>query len=249
MSKSKSALVLTPKEKRRLSLALVAAFSVPVIDDVEDFVWEAVFHYVKGLELYDPYTRGRTKELFDVVAPGGRGWSLKTLVCANLDVGSRFEFVIQRADIFAKAAALGFDELARNSDPEHLGAALIRHWNNKFELDASEQGVKDAREAILVKRKDRKKFVYVEVPCSILKEAEFTWHWTERKGLAGKGLQGSKGGQVRLKWYYGQKQLFEVRTIPPEAYTFTLAWTRRSMGEFIAALSSKRRARASDAKA
>jgi hypothetical protein len=95
---------LTQVEKARLRLTLAAAFTVPIIDDVEDFVWEAVFHHVKNIRLPDPITEGRTKLLFDAVASDGRGWSLKTLLWNQHLPGSNFEFVIQRADVFKKAA-------------------------------------------------------------------------------------------------------------------------------------------------
>lgn len=225
---------LTNEEKTRLAAGLRAAFMVPIIDDVEDFVWEAVFHYVKGLELYDPYSVGRNKQLFDVVAKDGRGWSLKTLVCSSLDAGSKFEFVIQRADIFKKAELLGFDELSRNSDAADLGAALIRHWNAKFMTDAEAQDVTDPRLVVLLKRRDRKRFTYVEKTYHPFDEGQFQWKWTAKKdGGDGAGLQGSLDGRVRLKWYFGQKQLFEVCTVPNEAYTFDLAWTPKTLDEFV----------------
>lgn len=225
---------LSESEKTRLSAALLASFSVPIIDDVEDFVWEAVFHYAKQLSLYDPYTVGRTKQLFDVVdRKTSRGWSLKTLLC-SAGVGAKFEFVIQRADIFKKAELLGYTELSRSSDAADLGAALIKHWNAKFEIDSLAQGVKDPRLVVLLKSRDRKQFTYIETPYSRFDEKEFTWKWAaDKSGANGAGLQGTKGGVVRLKWYYGQKQLFEVCTVPKEAYTFKLDWTRKSMEEFV----------------
>ena len=233
---------LSAEEKKRLAAGLTAAFVTPIIDDVEDFVWEAVFHYVKGIKLYDPYTVGRTKQLFDAVGPGGCSWSLKTLVWPSLEVGSKFEFVIQRADIFKKAELLGFSELSRQSSAADLGAALIRHWNAKFDIDSEAQKVKDPRLAVLLKQRDRKRFTYIETPYERLNEKEFTWKWTETKeGTEGAGLQGTKNGAVRLKWYFGQKQLFEVCTIPAEAYTFTLDWARMSLPDFVTLLSSPSR--------
>ena len=124
---------LTDGEKARVRAGLLAAFTVPLIDDVEDYVWEAIFHHVKGIRLVDPITEGRTKQLFDAVAPDGRGWSLKTY-WPNQAVGSSFEFVIQRADVFKKAVELGFKSgLTAKSVPNDLGKALVRHWNAKFQ--------------------------------------------------------------------------------------------------------------------
>jgi hypothetical protein len=64
---------LTKAEKTRLHESLEAAFTIPLIDDVEDFVWEAVFHYVKEIPLPDPIAEGHSKKLFDAVVPDGRG--------------------------------------------------------------------------------------------------------------------------------------------------------------------------------
>ncbi len=137
---------LTDAEKNRLLASLQAAFTIPLIDDVEDFVWEAVFHYVKEIRLPDPIVEGRTKRLFDAVAPDGRGWSLKTLVRSNFSPGIRFEFVIQRANIFQKAPILGFPEGLNASSPvANLGRALIRHWNQKHLGDCRVQKLTDPR--------------------------------------------------------------------------------------------------------
>ena len=222
---------LTDAEKTRLRAGLEAAFTVPIIDDVEDFVWEAVFHHVKGLRLPDPILQGRTKQLFDAVAPDGRGWSLKTLLWARHTPGSSFEFVIQRADIFKKGAALGFPNgLTAKSQVAELGAALIRHWNAKFETDSRAQKVTDPRIVILLKNATRKRFVYVEFAYPSLNEKDYTWRWTREDGF---GLQGIKDGQVRFKWYHGQKQFFQVYQIPREAYAFDLDWQRASLGDFV----------------
>ncbi len=222
---------LAPDEQARLRAGLEAAFTVPIIDDVEDFVWEAVFHYVKNLDLPDPITVGRTKQLFDAVAPTGTGWSLKTLVWNRLSPDSSFEFVIQRADIFKKAKSLGFaDGLNPNSDVKKLGTALIRHWNLKFQTDRDAQKVKNPRITILLKNTARRRFVYVELGYPPLVEKDYTWRWSKEDGL---GLQGLKDGQVRLKWYHGQKQLFQVYRIPEKAYSFDLNWRRASLSDFV----------------
>ncbi len=124
---------LTEAEQAKLRDGLLAAYLVPLIDDVEDYVWEAIFHHVKGIKLADPITEGRNKQLFDAVAPDGRGWSLKTLVWANQTVGSNFEFVIQRADVFKKAVELGFKKgLTAKSFPNNLGKALCEALERKI---------------------------------------------------------------------------------------------------------------------
>lgn len=189
---------LANEERSRLRAGLEAAYTVPIIDDVEDFVWEAIFHYVKNLNLPDPIEDGRTKRLFDAVASDGHGWSLKTLVRNRLIPGSSFEFVIQRADIFKKATLLGFAKgLNARSDVQELGAALIRHWNAKFQADQVAQGVKDPRIAILLKNSARKKFVYVEFAYPPLDETHYTWRWAKEDGLGLKGFRNGVNTEVR----------------------------------------------------
>jgi hypothetical protein len=222
---------LTEAEKTKLRDGLLAAYSVPLIDDVVGYVWEAIFHHVKGIKLADPITEGRNKQLFDAVAADGRGWSLKTLVWANQTVGFNFEFVIQRADIFKKAVELGFKKgLNAKSTPNSLGKALVRHWNAKFKRDSKAQKVSDPRVCILMKDLARKNFTYVEFGYPSLNENDYTWAWSKQDGL---GLKGSKNGVTRFKWYHGQKQLFEVFQIPKEAYKLQVDWKRRTLTDFV----------------
>jgi hypothetical protein len=222
---------LAKAEKARLRSGLQAAFEIPIIDDVEDYVWEAVFHHVKNIPLKNPITQGRTKELFDAVAADGRGWSLKTLLCSNQEIGSNFEFIIQRADIFKKANDLGFPGgLHAQSAPNRLGKALVRHWNAKFQKDSKTQGVTDPRICILLKNRSRKDFTYVEFAYPALDENDFRWSWSKKDGL---GLKGFRQERVRLKWYHGQKQLFEVFQIPNKAYKFHLDWKRAELEDFM----------------
>ncbi|MFH7028647.1 MAG: hypothetical protein ACHBN1_25450 [Heteroscytonema crispum UTEX LB 1556] len=222
---------LTGVEKARLRAGLEAAFTIPIIDDVEDFVWEALFHYVKNIPLPDPITQGRTKQLFDAVASDGRGWSLKTLVSRNFTVGSSFEFVIQRANIFQKAAQLGFPEgLNSSSDIANLGAALIRHWNEKHQRDCIAQNVTDPPIVILLKNRLRKRLAYVEFAYPILQEADYRWRWSREGGF---GLQGWKDEQVHLKWYPSGTQLFQVFQMPENAYYFELEWQKATLSNFV----------------
>lgn len=226
---------LTEEEKARLQESIRAALAIPFIDDVEDFVWEAIFHYVKGLRLPDPIREGRSKRLFDAISPDGTGWSLKALLWTRLEPGDSFEFVIQRADIFKKADKLGFPEgLNHSSPPEALGQALVRHWNQKARADARAQGVSAPRLAVLLKSPSRRRFVYMEFPYPPLDERQFQWRWSREDHL---GLQGLRGGKVRLKWYHGQKQLFQVYEIPAEAFRFDLEWERLEIPSLLEALS------------
>ncbi|NJN94495.1 MAG: hypothetical protein HC875_10575 [Anaerolineales bacterium] len=69
---------LNDEEKKRLAEGIRAAFAVPFIDDVEDFIWEAIFAYAKGIETTDPLNNIRSKRLFDVIDKEHKiGWSVK----------------------------------------------------------------------------------------------------------------------------------------------------------------------------
>ena len=110
---------------------------------------------------------------------------------ANHNANSQFEFVIQRADIFTKAASLGFSNgLSIHSDPRDLGRALVRHWNQKLLGDALLQKVTDPRFAILIKNRSRTEFLYTESGYEPLDETDFDWRWTV--GSIGVGLQAWK---------------------------------------------------------
>lgn len=100
--------MLTNEEIERLKQGIIATIASPVIGSIEDYAWEAIFHYVKSLPMLDPAS-GRSKLLYDAVdRENAIGWSLKSLQKSNLLVGSSFLFVIQRADVIKKADLLGF---------------------------------------------------------------------------------------------------------------------------------------------
>jgi len=52
------------QQTERLRWAITAALSSPLLDDIQGFAWEAVFHFAKELPLRDPL-RGKHKRLFD----------------------------------------------------------------------------------------------------------------------------------------------------------------------------------------
>jgi hypothetical protein len=225
------------EEKQRLAEGLATAYRIPFIDDVEDYVFEAILCHMKRLSLVDTIEVGRNKLLFDVVAPDGRGWSAKTLMVAPgvITPGGRFELVIQRASIFGKAAALGFpDGLSLESPVENLGKALIEHWNQKFNADSIEQKVTDPRIAILLKDRTRRNFGFLEARYPPFEANNYRWAWS--KG-AGKGLQGSDDEGLCFKWYPNQAQFFEVFTVPADAAFFEVRWSRLTMDELIARVS------------
>lgn len=225
---------LSAHQERRLATAIAVCFASPFIDDLEDFIWEAAFHYVKGLPVPNPLVEGRTKRLFDAVDQAKHiGWSLKAVQWGNLAAGTQFELVIQRADIFKKAVALGFAKLDATSPPEDLGRALIRHWNEKVVGDGKYQGVTDARVGILLKDNARKNFVLVESSYPPFNEEAFAWKWTNATAT---GLQGFSDGRLKLRWYPNQKQLFEVFHIPDQATRVSISPARIDADEFVEAV-------------
>jgi hypothetical protein len=112
--------MLTENEIGRLRNAIVATIASPVIGSIEDYTWEAIFHYVKDIPLSDP-ALGRSKLLYDAVDIRTKsGWSLKSLQLNNIKPGNTYFFVIQRADVIKKAVQLGFPSLAEGSSPQEL---------------------------------------------------------------------------------------------------------------------------------
>lgn len=211
--------MLTDNEIDRLRQAIVATVASPVIGSIEDYAWEAIFHYVKDIPLSDP-ALGRSKLLYDAVNVVTKtGWSLKSLQLNNLTIGNTFLFVIQRADIIKKAEQLGFPGLTERSSPQELGTAIIQHWNDKIIMSQSLQGVVNSYEGILLKTIRGNKYIYAQYLLNPLDPTTFSWAWTvDRKtGINGVGLQGSVAGKTELVWYKNQKQLFKARTIPLEA--------------------------------
>lgn len=226
--------MLSIEEQSRLEKALLATVAIPVVGSIEDYTWEAMFHYVKNISLNDP-ALGRKKLLHDAVDLKSQvGWSFKTLQVSNLEVSSSFSFVIQRADIFKKAELLGFDRLTENSEESILGEALVKHWNQKLSFDKTEQNVIDSYEVILLKTIQGTEYVYIEYPLQLLDPNDFTWSWTTTKdGKRGAGLQGKINDEVNLVWYKNQKQLFKRRIIPSNSVRIQISRTRLNFDEYI----------------
>lgn len=227
--------MLTENEIERLKQAIIATVASPVIGSIEDYAWEAIFHYVKDIPLTDP-TLGRSKLLYDAVNFLTKtGWSLKSLQLSNLKISSTFFFVIQRADVISKADQLGFPGLTELSPPEQLGAAIIQHWNEKLITNQSLQGVENSYESILLKTIKGNEYVYCEYPLYPLDPTTFNWAWTVNKktGKSGAGLQGSAGDKIELVWYKNQKQLFKARIIPSEAVRINIERTRLNPENYV----------------
>jgi len=227
--------VLTENEIERLRQAIVATIASPVIGSIEDYTWEAIFHYVKDISLSDP-ALGRSKLLYDAVdTVTATGWSLKSLQLNSLTTVNTFLFVIQRADIVKKAAQLGFPGLTEQSSPADLGAAIIQHWNEKIISSQVAQGVVNSYEGILLKTIRGFEYTYCEFPLTPFNPNAFSWAWTVDRstGRSGAGLQGSISGQIELVWYKNQKQLFRARTIPSEAVHIRVERTRLTLDRYV----------------
>lgn len=209
---------LSPVEKTRLQRAVRAALSVPFIAGVEGYVWEAIFHYVKGLALPNPHTGKRKKLLFDAVNANTRiGWSLKA-VQKSPDSSPSFELVIQRADILKKKETLGFPRLTLKSSTAELGRAILAHWNKKIDDDMKKQRVDSPRIAVLLKSSNHRRYALLEQDLHKFTPNELTWSWTDatRTGLQAR----RKDNSVALRWYPNQKQLFESFSLSAECYRF-----------------------------
>ncbi|MEH2060013.1 MAG: hypothetical protein V7K97_28425 [Nostoc sp.] len=227
--------MLTDNEIERLSQAIIATIASPVIGSIEDYTWEAIFHYVKHIPLSDP-ALGRSKLLYDAVnLITQTGWSLKSLQLNSLNIANPFFFVIQRADVIKKAVQLGFPGLTEQSLPNELGAAIIQHWNEKIILNQAVQGVINSYEGILLKTIKGYEYIYCEFPLNPLDPNTFSWAWTVDRttGGSGVGLQGSVAGKIELVWYKNQKQLFRARTIPIQAVRITVARTRLTLDRYV----------------
>lgn len=228
---------LSSAELIRMQEGITAAYSIPFIDDIEDFIWEAIFAYVRNVSIVDPFTETRNKKLFDLVDVRRKiGWSAKTL-STNVAHGGDFEVVIQRANIFKKAAELGFEPLSTSSKPALLGKALMKHWlDYKVKADMASQGVTDPRVCVLLKSKNRQRFTFVEQPLEMMKASDLEWRWTD---ASKSGLQGWCGDQLKFRWYHGQTQFFEIFKVPANAPVITLQPKRLPLAKVIEILQAE----------
>jgi hypothetical protein len=223
---------LTENEKKRLLEGIQAAYAVPFVHDITDFIWEAIFSHAKGIPIVDPLKNTRKKLLYDVVDDSLKiGWSAKSIQ-KSPDLPTIFELVIQRADIFKKATNLGFETLNINSSPQTLGIALLKHWYEKVEKDAVTQNVRDKRICILLKSSNRTRYAYFEANLTTYDINDLQWHWTDNTQT---GLQGvrKRDKSVVFRWYPNQKQLFERFYLPLDTFTFELEPLRLSPDEAV----------------
>lgn len=166
------------------------------------------------------------------------GWSIKAAQRA-INLPCEFEVVIQRADIFKKANALGFNILSIHSPTEQLGAALLKHWyDEKVKQDASLQGVEEKRVCILLKSPDRKNYVYFEEELIEYSNQDLKWAWTDetKTGLQAKRVEDEA---LIFRWYPNQKQFFERFTFPVDSYEFSIEPQRLEASDVVELLLAK----------
>ena len=228
---------LTDAQLERMEKGLKVAVSIPFIDDIEDYTAESLLQYAKEIDGPDPFTNIRSKRLYDVVDPATRkGYSVKSLKKVIRAKGeTEFELVIQRADIFVKAAALGFDSLDIDSDPQILGAALLEHWRRKVEQDAVFQNVDNKRIFVLLKSTNNKTIAFFEEDIRLYQPDEIFWRWTNSKKT---GLQGIRkcDEMCVYRWHPNQKQFFERFKLPVNAQRMDITPIRLSREEVVTIL-------------
>lgn len=223
---------LTNNELTRMITGLKAAISIPFIDDIEDYILEALWEYCKNINGPDPFYNIRSKRLFDVVDTSTNiGWSVKSIQWPFYD-GCQFELVIQRADVFKKAEELGFPALSKNSDPNLIGSALLKHWQLKIDTDAFTQHVISRRIMILLKSNDKQSFAILEEDIKQYLPHELTWEWTNSNK---NGLQAFRksDGMCVYRWYPSQKQFFERFILPASSQKINIKPLRLTKAQVI----------------
>lgn len=223
---------LTDEELDRMKSGLKTAMAIPFIDDIEDYILEAIWEYARDIDGIDPFYNIRSKKLYDVVDTKTKiGWSVKSVQWAFYD-GCQFELVIQRADVFKKAESLGFPPLDKNSDPDIIGAALLKHWEQKVIEDAVEQGVTSKRIMVLLKSEDKKRFAVLEEDIKQYSADEIKWQWTNSQKNGLQGLRKSDNFCV-YRWYPSQKQFFERFILSDTSQKINISPVRLTKGQVV----------------
>ena len=223
---------LTDKELDRFTSGLKVATSIPFIDDIEDYIVEAIWEHAKGIDGIDPFYNIRSKLLYDVVDTKTKmGWSVKSLQWA-VHPNCEFELVIQRADVFKKAEALGFEKLDSNSDPNLIGAALLKHWALKVHGDARQQDVQSKRIMVCLKSLDKSTYTILEEDVKIYAPADLYWKWTNASKNGLQGIRKSDNVMV-YRWYPSQKQFFERFVLPETVQTVKITPTRLTKDQVV----------------
>lgn len=223
---------LTSENEQRLIKGLESAISIPILDSIEDFVWESIFCYMKRIPYIDPFSNIRSKKLYDVTDSKNHiGWSAKALQW-TLTPGGEFEIVIQRADVFKKASQLGFPGLNINSNPNTIGSALLKHWQDKINADAVAQNVTDKRICILLKNKACTRFAYIEEDIAMYSVDELKWEWADSSKTGLKAIRKSDNFCV-YKWYHNQTQFFERFKFGASSKVYSINLYRSDINHFI----------------
>lgn len=223
---------LTKNEINRMQNALKTAIAIPFIDDVEDYILEDIWKYVKQIKGLDPFYDTRSKDLYDVVDLTKKiGWSVKSIQW-NFYENCEFELVIQRADVFKKSLHLMACNLTIDSEPNLIGKALLKHWSLKVLGDAEKQGVTSRRVLILLKNSDRSRFAVLEEDIKLYSDSDLEWQWTNDSKNGLKGIA-KETGRCVYRWYPAQKQFFERFILPQTAPVFEIDAIRLTESELI----------------
>ncbi len=226
---------LTEQELNKMKQAIIAAVSIPFIDDIEDYIVEAIWEFAKNIEGIDPMFYIRSKKLYDVVDTNSKiGWSVKSVQWA-FRPGCEFELVIQRADVFKKSEELGFENLNIDSDPQLIGAALLKHWYSKVETDAIAQEVNSKRVMILLKKDNKRNYAVLEADIEVYNPDDIEWHWTNASKSGLQGINKVTGKKV-YRWYPSQKQFFECFSLPEDTQLIDINPRRLTKGQVVDAV-------------
>lgn len=229
---------LTQEEIDRMKAALKTAVAIPFIDDIEDYILEDIWKYVKQIDGIDPFYNIRSKDLYDVVDTTQKiGWSVKSIQWQFYN-NCEFELVIQRADVFKKSFQLVSTELTKDSDPNLIGKALLRHWSLKVLKDAQKQNIDSKRILILLKHADKSKFSLLEEDIKIYDESKIEWQWSNANKNGLKGIHIDTGRCI-YRWYPSQKQLFERFILPESAPLFNIDIIRLTEEELVKTILTK----------
>lgn len=227
---------LSENELQKMKQALVATVAVPFIDDIEDYVVESIWEFTKSINGIDPMFCTRSKKLYDVVdTERNIGWSVKSIQW-SFRPGCEFELVIQRADVFKKAGELGFEHLDINSEPQLIGAALLKHWYSKVDSDAIVQNVGSKRVMILLKKNNKKNYAVLEKDIERYSPEEIRWYWTNDNKTGLQGVHRITNRKI-YRWYPSQKQFFECFILPAEVQLIDIEPRRLTKNQIVDAVS------------
>ncbi len=209
---------LPSDEYDRLVKLLAMHFSYPLPYPLAGAYFEQLFGAAVG------GYREQRKLLYDVLR-GRIGWSLKTLLKSNMEIGDSFEVVIQRCDI------LRDQSLSLDSPVKVLGEHILQHFNIFAEDSSQKQDVGDPRAAFLIRNRAERDFTFFQHRYRLYSPDEVQWRWANEYR---RSLIGYVAEDLVLRWYRSGTQLFGVYRIPEGAQQFHIAWTRADLDETLA---------------